>query len=104
MTTHAVADVPTAVGHWRAAVAPASTLTTVRATVRSTAVGPGAGARSAVVSAGSAMGMRPLQTNLSLIVCLGPCFVFIQSPSHLNVKDLKAIEILIIVQYKLNIY
>lgn len=101
MTTHAVADVPTAVGHWRAAVAPASTLATVRATVRSTAVGPGAGARPTVVSAGSAMGMRPAQTNLSLIVCLGPCFVFIQSPSHLKRR---AIEILIIVQYKLNIY
>lgn len=56
-------------------MAPASTLATVGATVRSTAVGPGTGARSAVVSAGSAMGMRPAQTKHLLIVCMVPCYV-----------------------------
>lgn len=46
-------------------MAPASALAAVGAAVRSTAVGPRAGARPAVVSTGSTMGMGPAQTEHS---------------------------------------
>lgn len=55
--TYAVADVPAAVGHGRAAVAAAAPLSAVGPAVRAAPVRPRAGARSAVVSAGATVGV-----------------------------------------------
>lgn len=55
----AVADVPAAVGHGWAAMAPSPALSTVGPTVRSATIGPWAGPRSAIVSAWATVRMGP---------------------------------------------
>lgn len=66
-STYAIADVPAAVGHRRATVTPAPALSTVGPTVRSAAIGPRAGARSAIVPPWAAMRVRSTQRSNSNI-------------------------------------